>query len=276
MKTTTTRAIAICGLSLVTATTYAQKGFEIGVRSELQESMLINRSDINSGPVIDYANTMSFLAGGIGATYNINKKIGVEVDVLYSRQGQNFKGTNMQPTTDNAYNNQVYLQAKLNDAITTGDYKAKAELNCIKVPLLFRITSDNSKKIYNTFSFGPQLNILHSAVYEVNKEDVALKGLNITPDDVYRKTTLDGVAALGIGVNLSSQFVFSAQLRVDYGFQDVEKKDAVYSYGGVDNTKYYSAGRSGANNATAGIMLGLNYKMHCDKHPKPADKVTTK
>ena len=274
MKTSTSRTIAICSLSLIMGTASAQTGFEIGVRSELQESMLINRSDINSG--INCVNTMSLLAGGLAASFNFSKNLGVELDLLYSRQGQNYKGTNMQPTKDKGYNNEVYLQAKLNDAVTTGSYKAKAELNCIKVPLLFRLTSNNSRKIFSTVSAGPQLNILHSAVYEVNKKDVGLTGLSITPGDAYRKTTVDGVVAVGVGVNISSQFVLSGQIRVDYGFQNVEKRDITYNYGGVEQTKYYSEGRSGTNNATAGIMVGLNYKLHCDKHSKPAEKATTK
>jgi hypothetical protein len=166
----------------------------------------------------------------------------------------------MSTPNENAYNSQVALQALLNDKSSTGPYKAKAELNCIKIPVLFNLSTNSNKMVYYTVSVGPQINLLKSAVYELNGEDVALPGLGIEPNDLYRKVTFDGVLALGAGFNLSKHLLFTAQVRMDYGLQDVEKKDATFSFLGTDQ-KYYSDGRSDTHNATAALMVGFSYKL---------------
>ena len=67
--------------------------------------------------------------------------------------------------------------------------------------------------------------------------------------------------ALGAGFNITEHFLLTAHLRFDYGFGDVEKKDITISYAGLPATNFYSSGRSATHNATAGLLIGINYKL---------------
>ena len=64
--------------------------------------------------------------------------------------------------------------------------------------------------------------------------------------------------------------VLTAHLRLDYGFGDVEKKDEMFTSGGVQQ-RFYSTGRVATHNATGGLMIGLNYKFVKKEKEKPKD-----
>jgi hypothetical protein len=255
------KTITVCAVSLVGSQSFAQKGFEFGVRYMVQKTALFNSSDKHAGPDLERTSTISYLSGGITGSYNFDRHVAVEVDILYSRQGQSYSGRDIQNSSPTAYSSEVGMQAFLNDEVILGEYQAKAELNCIKIPVLLKLSTDNRKKIYYTVSVGPQVNFIKSVVFEVNKEDVLLPGLDVEPNDVYRKVTLDGVLALGACLKISRHFTLSAQARFDYGFQDVEKKDRTFNYMGTGDQNFYDSNRATTHNATAGLMVGLSYKL---------------
>jgi hypothetical protein len=64
-------------------------------------------------PELDYESTWGFCRAGVSASYNFTDYLGVGLDVLYSNQGQKYKGT----------------QSGI-------PYTAKATLNYLKLPLL--------------------------------------------------------------------------------------------------------------------------------------------
>jgi hypothetical protein len=55
--------------------------------------------------------------------------------------------------------------------------------------------------------------------------------------------------------------VLSARVRVDYGFDDVEKKDLMVSYYGAAPVRFYSSNRQATHNFTIGLLLGLDFKL---------------
>jgi Outer membrane protein beta-barrel domain len=256
MKKYTLKLTALFVLVVTSLSAYCQKSFQIGLRYIPTITTLFNKDDKAAGAELNKEYTRSLITAGFALEYACSKTAGFEVDILYSRQGQEYSGTNMQSGSTTAYNRVVAIQAMLNNAATTGTYQAKAELNCIKIPILFKLSTVNTKSMYYTLSFGPQINYLSDAVYELNKNDVELPGSGITPIDAYKKVTVDGVVAFGVAFNVSQHFVFSAQARFDYGFEDVEKKDVTYN-----NTAYYPAGRSSTHNGTAGLVFGVSYKL---------------
>jgi hypothetical protein len=142
-----------------------------------------------------------------------------------------------------------------------GDYVAKAELNYIKLPIMLSLTSDNTRSLFFTLLVGPQLNFLANVAQEVNHTDLEYPNSNIKPIDLYKAITFDGVLALGGAYNLTSKLVFSARLRFDYGFEDVEKKDVMVSYSGAAPIHFYSTERAATHNVTAGLLLGLDFKL---------------
>ncbi len=96
---------------------------------------------------------------------------------------------------------------------------------------------------------------------EVNRTDEDYPNTNITPINLYKTVTIDGVAQVGAGFNLTNHLVFTTMFRFDYGFEDVENKDAMISYLGGPSTHFYSTDRQATHNATAGLLVGLNFKL---------------
>jgi hypothetical protein len=126
---------------------------------------------------------------------------------------------------------------------------------------MFSLTSDNTKPYFFTLLVGPQFNFLEGVAQEVNHNDLEYPNSNIEPMDLYKSFTIDGVLALGGAYNLTPSLVFSARLRFDYGFNDVERKDVMVSYSGAAPIRFYSAGRQATHNITEALMLGLDFKL---------------
>lgn len=257
MKNITLSFIAVFGASMFTIPSYGQKSFDIGFRYIPTITGLWNKDDKAAGAELKKEGTRSLITAGLAFDYWFSKCKGLEVDVIYSRQGQEYTGVNMQTGSTTAYNRVVAVQATLNGVSTTGIYQAKAELNSIKIPILFKLSTPNTKKTYYTLSVGPQINYLRDAVYEINAKDVLLTGSGIQTIDAYKKVTIDGVVGFGLAYNASRHFVLSAQARFDYGFEDAEKKNVKYS----TSKNYYPTGRAATHNATAGLAFGVSYKL---------------
>jgi hypothetical protein len=249
--------LLVVGVSKVNA-----QSFELGLRYEPEFSVLMNKNDANAGPALNYASHFSYFNLGIGATYRLNNNMGLAIDVLFSREGQNFtgnfNGNNPDPAT---YSSVVATQAFLNNMVITGDYVAKSELNFIKLPVMLVLSTDIAQPVYFTFSVGPQVNILYNVAQEIDKVDRDYPNSNITPIDLYKPVTIDGVIELGLGWNVSSRIVLSAKARFDYGFEDVENKNVMASYYGDPQSNFYSSNRSATHNATAGLLIGIDYKL---------------
>ncbi|HYV92636.1 MAG TPA: outer membrane beta-barrel protein [Chitinophagales bacterium] len=255
--------IVISAFCLAMGTTgYAQTGLQVGLRFNPEFTFLLNKNDADAGDELDYTSHFGYLSFGIGALYNVNNNIGFGIDILFSREGQAFKGNFSGGTVDTtAYSAVVVKQEFLNDTILTGDYDALAELNYIKLPLMLSLTSDNTKPVFFTLLAGPQFNFLEGVAQEVNGEDLEYPNTNIEPKDLYKPVVFSGVLAVGGAYNLTSGLVLSARLRFDYGFNDVEKKDVKVSYLGGDPVLFYSTDRKSTHNLTAGLMISLDFKL---------------
>jgi len=248
--------------ALLSAPLFSQQGLQIGFRLNPEFTGLTNNDDSDAGPELDFKKHFTYLSFGLGAVYNFNEHVGLGVDLLFSREGQAFTGTfNGGEIDSNAYSSVVATQMYLNDTFPYGKYEALAELNYIKLPIMLSLTSDNSKPAFFTMLVGPQINFLQGVAQEVNGEDLEYPDTDFEPKDLYKKLTFGGVLALGGGFNISSHMVLSARLRFDYGFNDVEKKDVMVSYYNDTPVRFYSAARRATHSATAGLMIGLDFKL---------------
>ncbi|MGA3287767.1 MAG: outer membrane beta-barrel protein [Bacteroidota bacterium] len=254
--------ISIVTLFFVSILKADAQQFELGLRLNPEFTGLINKNDNNAGNELDLTNHFGYLSGGVGAIYNINNHIGLAIDLLFSREGQAFKGHFTGSPPDAAtYSSVVSTQVSLNNTAIVGDYVALAELNYIKLPIMFSLTSDNTKPLFFTLLVGPQFNFLEGVAQEVNHKDLDYPNSNIEPIDLYKSFTINGVLAFGGAYNLTPNMVLSARLRFDYGFDDVEKKDVMVSYSGAVPIRFYSTGRQATHNITGGLMLGLDFKL---------------
>ncbi len=259
----TRKCVAAGCLLFIGAPSFAQSGFDFGLKGFLGTSSLLNSTDQAAGPELDYKNSIK-IAGGISGGYNFNKHIGVELNVLYAKQGQSYKGevSQITPSANGALilSDEFASLAAYNNVAFSGNYTADISTTCIKIPVLFRYTGDNTKGVYFSSFIGPQIDILNSANVQVNGQSVSLAAYNIKEEDLYKKTTVDAVLGLGVGINLPANLVLSAHLRFDYGLGDVENKSETVSAFG-SSVRVYSSERAATNNATGGLLISLNYKL---------------
>jgi hypothetical protein len=158
---------------LLIGSIWAQEGaIRIGAVLLPQSTWLLNQDDSDAGPELDYKSTWGF-AGGVSASYNFTDYLGVGLDVLYSDQGQKYRGTQSGTT-----------------------YTAKATLNYLKLPLLLRFNSDPNSVLQFSAFLGPQFSFPLS--YKDRKEtnppteirEVSGKELSITTGNTSTKEAL--------------------------------------------------------------------------------------
>ena len=254
--------IFISALLFVCALKVNAQQIELGLRLNPEFAGLINKNDNNAGKQLELTSNFEYYSFGAGAIFNFNNNFGLAIDLLFSREGQRFKGNFNGSAPDAAtYSSVVSTQVSLNNTVIVGDYVAKAELNYIKLPIMLSLTSDNTKLLFFTLLVGPQFNFLEGVAQEVNHNDLDYPNSNIKPTDLYKTVTINGVLALGGAYNLTPNLVLSVRLRFDYGFDDVEKKDVMVSYSGAVPIRFYSTERQATHNITGGLMLGLDFKL---------------
>ena len=253
---------------LLIGSTWAQEGaFRIGAVLLPQSTWLLNQDDSDAGPELDYEVTWGF-AGGISASYNFNDYLGVGLDVLYSNQGQKYKGRESDTTS----------------------YTAKTTLNYLKLPLLLRFNSDpNSVVQFNAF-LGPQFSFLlnyndrketnpPTEIQEVSGKEMSIRFGNISTKEaltapIYKSFLPGAVLGFGIGIKPTDALLISLHIRADYAFGDAENKDAKIDHthhGGGGQEPYWSdkpkygdgapAGhtRPKTTALTGGLQLGVYY-----------------
>ena len=256
------KCISIVTLFFVGALKADAQQIELGVRYNPEFTNLINKNDDNAGNKLELTSNFGYFSFGAGAIFNFNNNFGLAVDILFSREGQRFKGNFTGGPSDAAtYSSIVNTQVSLNNTIIVGDYVAKAELNYIKLPIMLSLTSDNTKPLFFTLLVGPQFNFLEGVAQEVNHNDLVYPNSNIEPIDSYKFFTINGVLAFGGAYNITPNMVLSARLRFDYGFDDVEKKDVMVSYSGAAPIRFYSPERQATHNITEAFMIGLDFKL---------------
>ncbi len=258
-------AITAGCLLLISGTTHAQRGFDIGVKGAFQATGLLNQTDEDAGPELDFKNKFGFAAGA-SVGYTFTKHIGLEIGVLYSKQGWSYKGEvdRVNPVGNGILilSDEFYGLAHSNNLTFTGTYTADISLTYIKIPLLFRYTGNSANRTYFSGFLGPQIDILNSAVEQVNGKTTSFTAYNFKTTDLYKKQTMDAVLGLGFAVRLPANLTVSAHIRFDYGLGDAEDKSKTIT---AANSKVYDPKRAVTNNATAGLMIGVNYKLKMGK-----------
>jgi len=254
---------------LLIGSMWAQEGaIRIGAVLLPQSTWLLNQDDSDAGPELDYESTWGF-AGGVSASYNFTDYLGVGLDVLYSSQGQKYKGTE-----------------------SGISYTAKTTLNYLKLPLLLRFNSDpNSVVQFNAF-LGPQFSfllsykdrfeddvpLLRTNIEVSGKEMIITTGNTPTGEEltapIYKSFLPGAVLGFGIGIKPTDALLISLHIRADYAFGDAENKDAKIDHthhGGVGQDPFWSnkpkygdpapAGytRPATTALTGGLQLGVYY-----------------
>jgi opacity protein-like surface antigen len=123
----------------------------------------------------------------------------------------------------------------------------KQKVDYVKVPLLFTYTSNPSAMVSFFSKVGPQLSFLTNSKLTNGDGDKIIEDMN----ERYEKVTFGGVANAGAQFRLSQNIFLTTGLRFDYDFTNAEDK----------NYNLYPAGREATHNMTAGLEVGLKYKL---------------
>jgi len=248
-------------LSLCSGHAKAQNGLDFAVRGIVQTSSLINSNDQGAGAEIDFNMGVKF-GGGLSVGYTFSKHLGAEIGFLYSKQGQGYKGDSAEVshnTIDVTLLSQEFERlANANNIDFDGKYTADISMTCLKIPILFRFTGDNTRKSFFSGFIGPQVNMLQQVKVTINDKEALYKNIGVKSENIYKKTTVDAVLGLGVTFKLTDNLMLSGHFRLDYGLSDIEDKKAKDG-GGTLN--FYDATRSATKNATGGALISLSYRL---------------
>lgn len=203
---------------------YAQKGAHLGVDGAFNLTFILNQNTYG-GQEYEYAPTFGF-SSGIAGGYNFDQHFGLQMEVKYSKQGQNYE----------------YVTA---DGI---NLRREVDLAYTQVPLLFKYSGGGTLPTRFYFLIGPQINVLQSAsITAINngdrkKEDAHSK---------FNGKDFTAVFELGSDFTIKGRWYASTGLRFNYGFTDINDPDFH-----IPNSKgMYEA----SHNFLGGVHVGIHY-----------------
>lgn len=172
----------------------AQQGLRIGAMGIPQNVWLLNSDEsktVGQDLVLTWGSGFGAIVG-----YGFTSKFGMELDVIYSKQGQAYKKSG-----------------------TLGIPDHDVKLSYLKIPLLFRFNISPDNRVAFVFDFGPQLGFRTSANYLEGSSSSDVKSY-------YNKTYTSAVLDLGADIKLVSSLYFNIHFRGDYSLTDIEDKSA--------------------------------------------------
>jgi len=233
---------------LIIGNVSAQKGWQFGVRMMPTNSWLYNVDNADA-PKWQYDYKWSFGAtGGLVVGRNFSDHFGLQLNALYSDLGQRHT------TKVEGYPDPIsYTQ----------------RITYFKFPLMVSLNTNPYKKISYALAFGPQLDVLVNA----RSFDTDVRQSTIDPritdypveNDRFNKTLVSGVIDAGINVRLNYNMHLNLHYRFDYGFTDVEDKDAFYhvTENGIRSTKrIYDFDRDKSRWVLNSLVVGFTYTLN--------------
>lgn len=225
----------------------AQEGYHLGFYAMPLTSWMLNQQDSDaSKDTFSYLRTYG-MSGGISLGYHFEDNLGVHVNLLYSAQGQ-----------DHTYKN------RLQDTV-----RHQLRQYFIKVPVLFKYTTDPELKYAFTVEAGPQFNFLmgvkernNDRAYQYEQVPFVYKTNVPSRYETFNSFLLGAALRTGIDVKLRYNMKMNTRLWVDYAFTDAENKNATYdltTQGVTTTVNYYPQNRPKTTNITAGLLIGITY-----------------
>jgi hypothetical protein len=215
---------------------FSQKGGFIGIRIIPQSAWILNDDDFDSGD-FDFKTPFS-VAFALDGGYMFNNTVGIELQMLYSPQGQK------------------YVDDQGNDFATIkNDY--------FKIPVLFRLRSDGGKVAF-LFNVGPEFGFLVSSGITSQQGMVGPPFLSDSRA-YYNDFEFSVMIGFGTSIALGTNLQLDLMIKLDYGITELETalgKEELYDYKGD--------GRSDSHNALAGFSVGLNYLFVKPDTPAPS------
>ncbi len=241
------KLIFIIVVIFITQHIYGQEGYHIGFYAMPLSSWMLNKQDSDaSKDTFSYLRTYG-MSGGISLGYHFEDHLGVHVNLLYSAQGQ-----------DHTYKN------RLQDTV-----RHQLRQYFLKVPVLFKYTTDPELKYAFTVEVGPQFNFLLGVKERDNNraylyEQVPFEYKTNVPSryETFNSFLFGAAFRTGLDVKLRYNMKMNTRLWVDYALTDAENKNATYDLtkqGITQTVNYYPTNRPKTTNITGGLLIGITY-----------------
>jgi hypothetical protein len=225
----------------------AQEGYHIGVYAMPLSSWMLNKQDSDaSKDTFSYLKTYG-MSAGISVGYHFEDNLGIHVNVLYSAQGQ-----------DHTYKN------RLQDTV-----RHQLRQYFVKVPVLFKYTTDPEMKYAFTAEIGPQFNFLvgvkernNDRAYSYEQVPFVYKTNVPSRYETFNSFLLGATLRTGLDVKLRYNMKMNTRVWADYAFTDAENKKASYdltTQGITQSVSYYPQNRPKTTNITGGLLIGITY-----------------
>ncbi|MCZ2356719.1 MAG: PorT family protein [Bacteroidia bacterium] len=246
----------LLGLLAIQTLVFAQKGIHLGVQAYPGASWMLNKQDRTvSDDQFKYKYTWS-MGVGVKGGYGFNDHIALHLGLLYFTQGQVHQ----------------YKNSK-SDTITNN-----LRLYYLKVPVLFRWTTDANRKYVFAAEAGPQASFFLSnnewnndkRYYPESPQGVTLTNMP-SRRTTFTPFNIGLAAAVGVDVKLRYNLKMNAMIRGDFDFTDAEDKSRKFDvtkdgtttredyYYSSYTRPYYSKERKATNNATLSLGIGFTY-----------------
>ncbi len=242
----------ICLLVLSQLKGYSQEGHFVSGGFFGQFTQIENIDDSYfSGNSVE-AEPTYHLGGSMEYNFNFTKNLGFSSGLLYSEQGQQYKGR-----------------------LADSTYESEVELNYLKVPFMFRFNSalgDGSEDVYLSIGIGITLDLLLSANATTNP-DYSRNGLTIDYKDLYKTTTSSFITDFLFNIQLSEDWFAQAGMKIHFGLSDIENKGYDYPQNAPEEwyfpvstkkpkkpTRADLERRKEAITKVFSVQLGINYR----------------
>jgi Outer membrane protein beta-barrel domain len=206
---------------------FSQEGPFIGARVIPQSAWILNQDDFDSN-ILDFKTPFS-VALGIAGGYMFSDLLGVEVNLLYSPQGQKYI------------------------ADTSGVDLFSKKNNNLKIPILFRYRSESDKAAF-LFNAGPEFGFLMSSKMTFpNANDIDTK-------QYYNSFDFAVLVQIGTSIMIGESSNLDILLRFNYGLSNIENGTATGDYP-ILFPDLTGNGRQKSNNASVGLTIGYNFTL---------------
>lgn len=215
-----------------TLVSFAQTRFFLGPSINIFKSNLYNSSDSKADDRLNYKMTFGY-AYGIELGFRFENNINASIEILNSKSGQNYTGSQKNSTSINGYN-----------------LSAKTNLNNFYIPVIIEYCTSSSKKIDLGYGAGVYYSYLTnykdeytkiyidkpSASFHIKTENDTYNFNNVGSSFTatakmdsyeYRRNNFGILARIGFDYHLTDRFEFLFRVNSSYSLSDIENKEKI-------------------------------------------------
>jgi len=200
-----------------------QQGFNFGGSLGVNGSFIMHQYTYGAKE-LPYASTVRFAVGG-NVGYNFTQHVGVELELNYSGQGQNYK-----------------------DDVGNPPLQRQISLTYLQFPVMFKYNAGDAGTGFFVMA-GPQFGFLLNSSISYN----GAEQLSTQTSGFFVSHDIGIKLVVGDNIRLTDQLYLSAGVNFNLGFTDIN----------LPAIRYYNLPHPyhASNNAFGGLVIGIHYKL---------------